>query len=1386
MALRKKILHIAVTLLSLLLPTCLQAVTAHLSTDYHFTHIKSAEGLPHLQVETMAIDSIGRVWIGTRNGLSCYDGYTFKNYYHTPDDANSLCHNFVNGLLVDSHNNLWVGTEKGVSRYCPENDSFYNYDFNGERISSIVETAEGDILVGGNSLRVYQPGATEFKVVPRQDTGYIVGMAVSADNRIYTATYNGISCYDSTLKQATFVDSSLYSDFLVGFDDITPLFFDRDDNLWIGRNGKGAMCVNLKSGERSIYDVPQLTNGTVRCITQDKVGNIWLGTEMGVNIINLTTGHIDRLQQDFTNHDKLNDNAIYCIVPDRDGNVWIGTYFGGINLLRSEYSRFHWIAPGYESNSLHGKAVRRIVEPLEGTMWLATEDGGINIMDMVSHRVTPFTGIAQLGVNVHELYFDKVNNRMWIGSFRNGLFRYDMRSGATRQYTAGTSGLDGDAIFCIVGQQRKDGSKRLWVGSTQGLRYYDAATDRFEAINAPMLHLEFIYCMMADRQNNLWVGTVNNGLFRIDADTDEVHGWNMTADSAAGGLRDSYVTALCETAGGDILVGTSNGGLHVLDRATQKITAVNAEINELGCICSIICDGNNRLWVSTSKGLFNFDSNMEHMRRFTMADGLPENQFNFASSLLASDGMLYFGTVNGLVAFDADIEKVQTRPRRVHLWNLLINNKAVAPETEGSPLNESIDFVQELHLSYEQSRTFTIEYGVVDPTSAASTVYQVYVSGVDKRWRDVGELRRFTALNFSPGSYKLMIRALNGGDNWEDAPVRELLIKIAPPFYLSTWAYCVYLLLAILMVLLLVRYAGLRIAEKNRMRLAQLDKEKSDELNREKMEFFTNISHELKTPLSLILAPLKYVSQHQELTADSAKRLDIAIANTSKMVGMIDELVTFNRVESGRFQLYLQKGNPLTFVETLSRYFYEMAREKRIEIHVYTENNGEEVWFSTNYLEIIFNNLLSNAVKYTSEGGEIYVRAKIEEEDNNNIYMCLEVRDTGIGIAPEELENIFQKYYQTKRGYNTNHQGWGIGLATVKRLAEIHKGDVTVESVVGAGSTFRVRLNVTGDAFDASCRITSGNASVEPAQINRYKLNDSDEPLQPLSTVSAEYALQSNKTTILLVEDNSELLTFLVEMFSANYNVLTATNGVEALKVAEAHPVDIVVSDVMMPEMDGVELCERLKNDLSTSHIPVILLTAKNDEASVVRGYKAGAEAYVAKPFDPQILELRVNNILRARSKFLRDIIDERATTATATAAADAAAPVEVEPVGSGESGETTPTFNTFDKEFIARINALVEANLSNSSFAISDITREFGISRSLLHIKMKSFFSTSMTDFVRKKRMEAACRLLKEGYNVSETAYRTGYADPNYFTKVFKKELGVTPTEFAAHGSLS
>lgn len=1310
--------------------------------QYKFSHLADEQELPHQQVEALLQDASGNIWIGTRNGLACYNGYSIRNYFHEEGNPSSLNHNFIHYLFLSADHNIWIVTDAGLCRYNPETDSFKSYEkFNG-RVSCVTQTKSGKILCGSNQLYVYDKNEDKFTAYPSFDNSYILSIAVDNKDNVVIVTNSTIFRYDATLTKITRPYQNLYEEFLTGADGIAPTFYDHKNRLWIGRNGKGVLCVN-PDGTTHVYEASQISDGIVRTIVEDEHNNIWLGTEKGLTVIH-PDETVEIIQSEFGSSGLLSDNAIYAILCDNRDNVWVGSYFGGVDILHRGTSVFNVSKPGVSENNIRGKVARCIVETTPGVYWIATEDGGVVIHDSVKGTFSPFTAIPQLGTNVHSLYFDKQENVMWIGTFRNGLYCYNLSSHSTKHYLE-SNGHNLNSVFGIARQ--KNGN--LWIATTLGLFKYDAATDGFVGTGNNILDNYFIYCLAADRQGNMWVGTAAFGIYRIDA-KGKITNWTKTDDNSQ--IKDKHITCIFQDSHGDIWFGTNNNGIQYFHN-NEILTLRNDILPDKSCICSINEDKQGCLWISTSWGLYRYSLKNGIMSRFTIDDGLPTNQFNFSSSLLTSNGEMFFGTVNGLVRFQPSKMSVSSNPLTVHFFHLDIKNHPVRVGDEDSPLSKVLDLTKEVELSYDQASFFSLEFGVIMPGNNASIEYQIWVEGIDKTWHSTGLERRFSGYKLSPGTYILHVRANDNSREWAECPERVIIIKVRPPFYRSTVAYIIYFILLALIIYGAYRMSLARMRERNAVSIANMEKEQFERLNQAKFDFFTSVSHELKTPLSLIVAPLKVIAK-QQLSEEARKNLDIALKNTRKMDGLINELVTFNKIETDQFPFYVQKGNPLEFVRLDALTFRELAEEKSIELSVFCENNGEEVWFSPSYVERILNNLLSNAVKFTPDGGSVNVKASIVTIDTDDeTYLKLQVSDTGIGIAPEELDNIFGRYYQTKRGYNVNNSGWGIGLSLVKRLTDVHKGNIHVSSEPGKGSTFTVLLNVSGDAFPKDSYITDDKVIVP---MSEYKFSPS------MNSFIGDESLQSpladngdDKTKILIVDDNSDLLGFLHTYFSHNYNVLTATNGREALDIAHNEQIQLVVSDVMMPEMDGVELCSTLKSDMQTSHIPVILLTAKSQPDDVVAGYKSGAEAYVSKPFEPEILELQIKNILALQKDRQTEIVN------------------------SDEPEVATSNLTDLDRDFIKNINDVIERNISNSDFAISDITRELLISRSLLHIKMKSLMAMSTGDYIRKKRLDRACQLLRNSHSVADTAYKTGFSDPNYFSKVFKKVYGISPSEY-------
>ena len=630
------------------------------------------------------------------------------------------------------------------------------------------------------------------------------------------------------------------------------------------------------------------------------------------------------------------------------------------------------------------------------------------------------------------------------------------------------------------------------------------------------------------------------------------------------------------------------------------------------------------------------------------------------------------------------------------------------------------------------------------------------MEGVDREWNYVSNQRRIVYSGLPHGNYVFKIRASASNQNWDEASERLLAIEIMPPFYLSNLAYLIYFLLIMGAAFLIFRFVSMRIREKNLMKMEHLEKENIKAMNKMKIDFFTNVSHELKTPLTLIISPLQSVIEDAALDFGLKSRLQTVMRNAHRMVKLIDELITFNKIESGQTQIHLQKGNPLEFIEEIYYLFKDIAGKKDINFELRLENNGEEVWYSPSYVEKIVNNLVSNAIKFTSEGGTIILSSCIIERNAGEVMLDIRVEDTGIGIAKEELGNVFNNYYQTRRGQNFDSNGWGIGLALTRNLVQMHKGTIAVESGIGKGTKFSVLLNVSDNAFSAQekSEVKADQNFLVTYNYQKSEIRESSVlpvPQYPNTDIDSEA-----KYTLLVVDDNQELADFLSEIFAAkHYRVLTAANGEEALRIAAKSNPDIVISDIMMPVMDGITLCGKLKNDLLTSHIPVILLTAKQGHQNIISGYESGADMYIEKPFNTQALELMVQNMLRTREQNRKQIKEDPELNITAVAR------------------------NPRDEKLMNAIKAFVNDNIENENLSVSDITQAVGISRTVLHVKMKNLLDMSISEYVRTLRLGKAKELLLEGLNISESAYRTGFSDPNYFSKCFKKKYGSTPSDF-------
>ena len=853
-----------------------------------------------------------------------------------------------------------------------------------------------------------------------------------------------------------------------------------------------------------------------------------------------------------------------------------------------------------------------------------------------------------------------------------------------------------------------------------------------------------VFCMLNLNDSIIWTGNRQNGIYQINKRTEEQTPLPQFSSSKL------YMTYLYMDSQGNIWAGTNNDGLFVLNKKGEKLKSYSKKELGSNAIKGIIEDDQNTIWIGTDNGLCNIQPKSGLISRYTIADGLPTNQFNYSSVCKKPDGELFFGTINGMISFYPE----QVRPVEPHfniaLTGVWSNNDVVSSSNPDALLPASISESDVMTLTHEQAQSIRIEYSGLNYQYKDKTQYAMKLEGIDKEWQFVGNQHQVRFSNLPTGDYTLKIKASNDGVNWDEKGQKELTIHVLPPWWLSIWAYLTYVCMVLCIIYLAYKYTKARLILLMRLKTEHEQRVNMEKMNQSKINFFTYVSHDLKTPLTLILSPLQRLIKQKQIDNNDREKLEVIYRNANRMHYLIDELLTFSKIEMQQMEINVRKGNIMHFLEEISHIFDIVSKEKEIDFIVSLEETDEEVWFSPSKLERIMYNLLSNAFKYTQPGDYVKLSAKLLKKDSEN-FIEISVKDSGRGIPKEMKDKIFDSYFQVEK--KDHREGFGLGLSLTKSLIHMHKGEIKVESEVGKGSEFIVSLNVSESAYSSSEKSLE---SITSEEIQKYNLRMKETiELIPDQLISTEQDNTDVKESILIVEDNKEMNDYLAEIFSKDYQVFRAYNGAEACKLLKKQLPDLIVSDVMMPVMDGLELTAYVKQDLNSSHIPVILLTAKTDELDHTQGYLKGADAYITKPFNAQNLELLVQNMRTNRKQNIEYF-------------------KRIEKLNI-----TQITNNPRDEVFMKELVDLIMANIKDEEFGVTEIITHMKVSRSLLHTKLKSLTGCSITQFMRTIKMKEAKIHLQNGMNVSEASYAVGMSDPNYFTKCFKKEFNITPTEF-------
>ena len=1329
-----------------------------------FKNFSLKDGLSQSSVLSILQDKKGFLWFGTRDGLNKYDGNGFSVFRHNLKDTTTLSDNYVKTLFEDVKGNLWVGTLGGLNKFVPETNSFQNCYFKrGKRVDieiwSIVEGPEGVLWLGTNlGLKKYDTQKEIFLPVEINTVdktffeGPIRSLLITDTSDLFIKTTDKIGVYNiksHILKQYAYTENGTNE---INKNNVSTLYQDKSGDIWLGFK-QGLTKLNKQTGVFELFSTNSGHKITdyVRSICEDYFGNIWVGTYNGLYILNLEKNKLSHFTHDEKDPNSLSQNSVFQVYQDTKGDIWIGTYAGGISYYDRSYDVFNHFSSGANQTKLNYKVVSAFVEDANKNLWIATEGGGVNVYNKETGSFKYYTSDTNnpnsiSADNVKAMVQDHSDN-FWIGTHDGGLnflnprekpFRFKKFSNQSNDINS----ISSDRVISLL----VSAENNIWIGTSGGgLNILNTKTNKITRVNDSLeLAGKLIYSISKTSEKNIILIGGNKGLAKVNIETKKILPFKFLVEN-----KDLFTSnpILCvyEDKNKNLWIGTEGDGAYyynTLKDEVKKYDVASGLPNDV--VYGIVPDNNNNIWLSTNYGLSRINLDSFQIKNFNESDGLQSNEFNYGAYLKNRSGELLFGGANGFNVFKPSniIENAFIPP--VIITSLTVNNK---------PYLTITDSIKKIELDYKQN-VFNFDFVALSYSQPNKNEYAYKLEGFDTDWNYIGNKKSATYTNLDAGKYVFRVKASNNDGLWNEEGVAIPMV-ISPAPWKTWWAYLLYALLFLGVILIIRKYSLIRIQERNELKHERLEKERIEEVNKLKLELFTNISHDFRTPLTLILGPLERLLKTTNQDSFIKKQHEIMYRNASTLMELITQLLDFRKSESGKLQLYVSKSNIVFFVNDIKLAFEDLARSKNIEFSIITSNDVIDVWFDKTKLKKIIFNLLSNAFKFTEREGRIIldlsVDKKSKKESKNNV--IIKVIDDGKGISKSNKKFIFDRFYQLGE-----RSGTGIGLALTKSLVELHKGTIKVKSSPNKGTTFIVKLPL-GKSHLSNEQISNNDVPKEQnLSYTLEKVAYVDKAVVVLKGQDSvnENNVDSELSSILIVEDNEELRAFIISIFTNKYNVFQAENGVKAIDIAKAKNIDLIISDVMMPVMDGIEMCNEIKTNIKTSHIPVILLTAKTSEEAQKSGYQIGADAYITKPFDANILEVRVVNLLKSRKslidKFKKDIILQ---------------PKEL-------------TVTSADEMFLQKAIDIVEQNISNPEFSIADFIEEMGASRSVLYRKLKALTDQSISEFIKTIKLKRAAQLIKQtDMNISEIAFDLGFNDLKHFRKSFKKVFNTLPSQY-------
>ena len=1292
--------------------------------QHFFRNYQVTDGLSTNTVTCMVQDAKGFMWFGTRNGLNRFDGASFKVFRNDAKDPNSIGSNSILSLYEDKQQQLWAGTYRGLYRYDALHENFILFDkIPQAEIKSIIGDRQGNIWVTANQvLYKFNKANGSIAVYEDKDAG-CVWLKVDANDVVWSSYTNGIiKSYTASSGSFTSYDISkrLHTPFPVVIQTIQPV---ADTAVFIATLQE-LLLFNLKT--QQITSV--LNNVQVHAIMQQSPGVYWLGTENGLYIFNMPDGKTTQIEKQIANPYTINDNIITSFCKDKEGNIWTGTLYGGVNYYSKQLSQFqkYFALPGI--NSLSGNLVHEICTDKNNNIWIGTEDAGLNKLDTRTgtfKHFMPESGAGSISYhNIHGLLAD--GNELWIGTYEHGLDVMDLRSEKViRHYKQGHTPSDLNGNFIVTLYKRKNGD--ILVSTWNSLFKYNRATDNFSKL--PFFNRQ-AQAVHEDAGGTLWVCSYGEGVYYQNDRTGEQGSFTMEAGNK-NSIPSNYVNNLFEDNHHTLWFCTESG-LCYYDNGSKKIVRYT-KVPELANnqVLKMLQDDKGLLWITTAKGLISLTTTNNRYKIYTTANGLLSDQFNYNSGFKSSSGDLYFGTVKGMISFNPSSFTENQFIPPVYITGIQVNNKEVMIDSVHSPLQQSILYTQKISLPYNESN-ITFSVSALSYTMPALNAYAYKMEGLDKEWTTIKSNRNIYYTKLPPGNYTFLVKGSNGDGIW-NREVTSLQIHVLPPWWANVWAYMVYALLATGIVFIIMRYYYIAMREKNQRQIKTLEIAKEREMYNAKIEFFTHVTHEIRTPLTLIKLPveklLKWVADNPLLH----ENLIMIEKNTDRLINLTNQLLDFRKAEANNYTLSFVKTDINELLREVFIAYKPIAEEKKISFRLEIPRITLMAYTDAEALRKILGNLISNAIKYAEQT----VSVKLLPFNSDDNLFHIEFRNDGFLIPYEMKDKIFEPFFRLKQ--NEKAAGTGIGLALARSLAELHKGRIELKPAASNCNLFLLSIPVHQDTeidLDEYETIESIVAGEEEAEIKSEAL--------------------IHAYSILIVEDNKEIVRFLQKELHTMYNVYTASDGGQALQVLSDHNIHLVISDIMMPVMDGIELCRNIKADVQYSHIPVVLLTAKNTLTSKIQGLETGADAYIEKPFVMEYLLAQISSLLNNRNH-LKEYYAHS-------------------PLAHIKGIALTKT----DTSFLEDLQHIINANITEKDLDVDTLSKMMNMSRGTLYRKIKGVSNLSPNELINLSRLKKAAGLLAEGrYKINEVANMVGYNVNSNFSRDFQKQFGMSPSQY-------